>query len=869
LRPYSRPARRPPERRRAARTVVALALGAALLACCAPALRAAPAQATPLPIASLSSPTHPDEALWYPDPDPSFLWTATGAVGYSYLLDQTADSVPAAGIMVPALRFSAATLSAGSLPWSVGSGDVTGDGKADLVVADYGADTVSLLAGNGAGGFGAPVAYGTGANPHGVAVADLNGDGTDDVVVADWGDATISVLLARGDGTLRPAVTYAVKNQPSQIAVGDFNHDGALDLAVADYASSVVSVLLGKGDGTFAAATNYATAANAEDVTAGDFNGDGNLDLAVADWSADTVSVLLGKGDGAFASKLDYPVGANPHSVVAADFTGDGALDLAVADWSDNTISVLAGVGDGTFAPATTIGAGFVPADLAVTDFNGDGLADLAVADWGATDSTVGVLLGKGSGAFAAPQTFAVPTNPHGLTVGDFNGDGAPDLAVACNPTGGTSVAVLRDLTRTPLSTAYSGRADGVWYFHVRAVDVAGVAGPTATRAVRIDTVAPTSTLAGADDLWHALPVDLTISAADTAGGSGMSGGQAASEYRIGSGGWHTGSSFTVPAPADHSGDGVTTVSYRSRDAAGNLETARTATVRIDTTGPVVSVSGVSNGAWLDHDAKVALSVTDAAGSGVSSLSYTVDGVEHTVDAPVTAVALTIPAKPDGTHTLTWQARDIAGNLGSPGTFTVRIDTVAPVVVVTGADDRWHRKPVTLRFTATDTSAGGGAGSGVRDTEYSLDGGTTWRKSASATVAAPVGHTGDGVHTVLYRATDLAGNVEIARSCRVKIDTRGPVTAARTASGRAWHPLSLRYRLSDGLSPKLTGVTVVIRNAAGLVVLRVPRGVQSVGVWQTLAWTPRARGVYHFAVYGKDLAGNPQSRAGDASINVR
>ena len=673
-------------RRTTGHLVVALVAGVALLAFWGLAVCTAPAPAAPLPIASLSSPTHPDEAVWYPDSDPSFAWSAIGAAGYSYLLDQTADSAPAASAMVPALRFSAATLRAGSVPWSVGSGDVTGDGKADLVVADYGAATVSVLAGDGAGGFAAPVAYGTGADPHGVAVADLNGDGVDDVVVTNWGDATISVLLARGDGTLRPAVTYDVSGQPSQIAVGDFNGDGTPDLAVADYASSVVSVLLGRGGGAFAAATSYATAANAEDIVAADFNGDGKLDLAVADWSADVVSVLLGKGDGAFAAKVDYPVGANPHSIVAADFNGDGKLDLAVADWSDDTISVLGGVGDGSFAPATTVDVGLVPADLAVADFNGDGLADLAVADWAATDDTVGVLLVKGDGAFAAPQTFAVPTNPHGLAVGDFNGDGAPDLAVACNAPDGTSVAVLRDLTLTPLSVAYSGKADGVWYFHVLAFDAAGDAGATATRAVRIDTTPPATT-------------------------------------------------------------------------------------------------------------------------------------------------------------------------------------------VSGADRRWHRKPVTLRFTAVDPAAAGGQGSGVRSTQYSLDGGKTWARkelaTVSATVSASGNHSDDGVHTVLFRARDRAGNVEAALSCRVKIDTRGPVTAARPASGRAWRSLSLRYRLSDALSPQLTGVTVVIKNAAGLVVSRVSRGVQSTGVWQRLTWTPRARGVYHFAVYGKDLAGNPQSRAGEAAITIR
>ena len=53
-----------------------------------------------------------------------------------------------------------------------------------------------------------------------------------------------------------------------------------------------------------------------------------------------------------------------------------------------------------------------------------------------------------------------------------------------------------------------------------------------------------------------------------------------------------------------------------------------------------------------------------------------------------------------------------------------------------------------------------------------------------------------------------------------------------------------------------------------MVVLRASRGVQGTGVWHTLAWTPKVRGVYHFAVYGKDLAGNPQSCAAGPAITV-
>ncbi len=241
-------------RRWSVATLVALGMtGAALAAGVAPAL------AAPGPIEGLASPSHPDAASWYADPSPSFSWLASlGVAGYAYLIDQAPGTTLSAPVVSPAVRFSSTTLTAGLQPEGIASGDLNGDGKADLVVSDYAASTISVLLGNGNGTFKTHVDYPVGAGAYGIAIADFNGDGKADVAVADWSAATVSVLLGNGDGTLQPAVSYTVGAEPSQIAVGDFNGDGKLDLAVATYAVSAVSVLLGNGDGTFQAATSYA-----------------------------------------------------------------------------------------------------------------------------------------------------------------------------------------------------------------------------------------------------------------------------------------------------------------------------------------------------------------------------------------------------------------------------------------------------------------------------------------------------------------------------------------------------------------------------------------------------------------------------------
>jgi hypothetical protein len=328
-------------------------------------------------------------------------------------------------------------------PNSVAVGDFNGDGTPDLAVANV-VNNVSVLLGNGDGSFGPATGYHAGDSPQSLTVGDLRGDGILDLVVANSGanqgtQGSVSVLLGNGDGSFEPAVNYVAGSHPFAVAVGDFNGDGIPDLAVANSAIGGVSVLLGNGDGSFQPAVHYAASGLAPwSVAVGDFNGDGISDLVVANAYSNDVSVLLGNGDGSFQPAVNYAVGSQPRSVAVGDFNGDGVLDLAVANSAFGqadtpSVSVLLGNGDGTFH--TTANYAFENGSLSVAagDFNGDGVLDLAVTNlvYPETDSnTVSVLLGNGDGTFQPSLTYAAGHTPDAVAVGDFNGDGSPDLVV-------------------------------------------------------------------------------------------------------------------------------------------------------------------------------------------------------------------------------------------------------------------------------------------------------------------------------------------------------------------------------------------------------------------------------------------------------
>jgi hypothetical protein len=343
------------------------------------------------------------------------------------------------GFVGAATSFGAATnFAVGTNPESVATGDLNGDGKPDLAVANRDNNNVSILLGAGAGSFGAATNFAVGTRPVFVTVGDLNGDGKLDLAVANESSNNVSVLLGAGSGSFGAATSFTVGTNPRSVAIGDLNGDGKPDLAVANVESNNVSILLGTGTGSFGAATNFAAGSGSFSVAIGDLNGDGKPDLAVANVSSSNVSILLGTGTGSFGAATNFAAGTSPRSVAIGDLNGDGKPDLATANKLSDDVSVLLGTGSGSFSAAANLTAGTGPHSVAIGDLNGDGKPDLAVAHL--VSNNVSVLLGTGTGSFGAATNFAVGTNPISLAIEDLSGDGKPDLAVANVGTNNVSV---------------------------------------------------------------------------------------------------------------------------------------------------------------------------------------------------------------------------------------------------------------------------------------------------------------------------------------------------------------------------------------------------------------------------------------------
>jgi len=366
-----------------------------------------------------------------------------------------------AGMTVPAwAQFE--TRATTTLPqgaFSIAGGDFNNDGFFDVVVIDDNGFTVSL--GKGDGTFQKGVYYPLTQLSYSVAVGDFNNDGNLDIVFANLNPSTVTVYLGNGDGTFQPPISSNTTYGSLFVTVGDFNNDGKLDVAIID---NGISILLGNGDGTFQQPNDNSSFAGAIWLAVGDFNNDHKLDVLACGSSYDSgynIGVLLGNGNGTLQDSINTPLEYMPATVAAGDLNGDGKLD-AVLGYYLAGVGVFMGNGDGTFHPVVNYNTtGLGNDELSISDLNRDGKMDLVVSSSSGKSAGIDVFWGNGNGTLQAAQFFSSGTDTGLLAVGDLNGDGLPDIALANGEVGTITMLNTGVVSFSPTTAALTFTAPG------------------------------------------------------------------------------------------------------------------------------------------------------------------------------------------------------------------------------------------------------------------------------------------------------------------------------------------------------------------------------------------------------------------------
>jgi hypothetical protein len=356
---------------------------------------------------------------------------------------------PSSGVTSPIAKRNS-HFPVGAAPGSVEIADLNNDGKPDIVVANEQSNNVTILLGDGRGGFtqakGSP--FHAGHDPNDIAIGDFNRDGKLDLAFANHEEKHLTVLLGNGRGGFTPALNspFAVEVQPHThgVATGDLNGDGNLDLVTDSWGNNQVSVLFGDGKGSFNTSGTFLDVGKMpyQRVRVGDMNGDGKSDIITTNLEGDDVTILLGDSKGGFkrSTGSPFPCGDSPFNLAIGDVNGDGKPDLAIVNSPSSTadrhgkdgLTILLGDGAGGFRmlAGSPFATGRIPNRVAIGDVNGDGIGDIAVSSPDGNNVTLFLMSSKG---VVSSSTIAIGGKPKGLAIRDLNGDGKADMVITNN----------------------------------------------------------------------------------------------------------------------------------------------------------------------------------------------------------------------------------------------------------------------------------------------------------------------------------------------------------------------------------------------------------------------------------------------------
>jgi FG-GAP-like repeat/FG-GAP repeat len=348
----------------------------------------------------------------------------------------------------------------GQGPVGIVIADFTGDGKPDVITANYGALSISILRHNGlsgnSAGFLAPVNFSTGNRAEKIAAADVNGGGVLDVVVGGGVgggfDATLAVMINTGNGSFAAPVPYDpapdARFDSTAVALADLDNDGDVDLIGGGLYSSgsidngAVTIRRNNGNGTFGSAeiimfTNPNYVSNPKELITGFINSDGFPDIVAAVPSGRAIEgfvVVTSNGSGGFNTPVYYEASQQTFDVAIVDLDNDGDGDVITVANSSAAVTVHENPGNGTFPVLTRYEVASLSDAVESADIDHDGDIDIVVngeLDIASTDPLLKILKNNGNGTFAPAIDYTPTRNFADMKLRDINGDGFVDLVFA------------------------------------------------------------------------------------------------------------------------------------------------------------------------------------------------------------------------------------------------------------------------------------------------------------------------------------------------------------------------------------------------------------------------------------------------------
>lgn len=275
-----------------------------------------------------------------------------------------------------------APVTVGSGPYSVLVGKFDAGATWDLAVTNSFANTVSILPGNGDGTFGSATTVNVGPAPLSIASGDFNEDTKTDLAVANYGGfltGSVSILFGNGTGGFTAGPSVQTRSGPAFVAVANLNPDSHNDLVVANFSAGSVSTFFGTGTGTFNLSQHLTTGVGPISIDVANYGVDAFLDFRVANYNNDSITGCTNDTTGLFSCSTSN-AGQNPTSVASADFTGGGGpVTEAIALSGSNFIKLITG----------NVNVGQNPNAVEVFDLNGDSKPDMVTANSGSNNISV------------------------------------------------------------------------------------------------------------------------------------------------------------------------------------------------------------------------------------------------------------------------------------------------------------------------------------------------------------------------------------------------------------------------------------------------------------------------------------------------